>query len=270
MDIINVIILGILQGIAEFLPISSSAHLIIARDIFGFGLNMASNIELTFDLALHFGTLLAIIIYFFSELWKLLTDGLTKGNKTDNGRLFWYLILATIPAAVAGILLEDVVDSFFRKQIWLIALALIIMGIIIYLVDKKSKADKEMKQMNWKNALLIGCAQVFALIPGFSRSGTTITAARSLGLNREDSAKFSFYLSIPVVAGASLLTLIKDNTIAIISENLIIFGLGILISFVTGLLCIAFLLKYLKKNDFKLFMIYRILLGIVVLLMLFI
>lgn len=268
MEILNVIILGIVQGIAEFLPISSSAHLIIFRDIFGFGLDMASSVELTFDLALHFGTLLAIIIYFFKELWKLLTEGLTKGNKTDSGRIFWYLILATVPAAIAGVLLEDVIDSFFRKQIWLIALALIIMGITIYLVDKKSKEDKEMKQMKWKDALIIGCAQVFALIPGFSRSGTTITAARSLGLNREDSAKFSFYLSIPVVAGASLLTLIKDNTITIISENLLIFGLGILISFITGLLCIAFLLKYIKKNDFKIFMIYRIILGIVVLLML--
>lgn len=268
MDIINVIILGIIQGIAEFLPISSSAHLIIARDIFGLGINMASGIELTFDLALHFGTLLAIIIYFFSELWKLLTEGLTKGNKTDSGRIFWYLILATVPAAIAGVLLEDIIDSFFRKQIWLIALALIIMGIIIYLVDKNSKSDKEMKQMKLKDALLIGCAQVFALIPGFSRSGTTITASRALGINKEDSAKFSFYLSIPVVAGASLLSLIKDNTLTIISENLLIFGLGILVSFIIGLLCIAFLLKYIKKNDFKAFMIYRIVLGIIVLLML--
>jgi len=268
MQILNVIILGIIQGIAEFLPISSSAHLIIFRDVFGFGLNVANSVDLTFDLALHFGTLLAIVIYFFKELWKLLTDGLTKGNKTDNGRIFWYLILATVPAAIAGVLLEDVIDSFFRKQLWLIALALIIMGIIIYVVDKKSESKKDMKQMSIKDAILIGCAQVFALIPGFSRSGTTITAARALGLNREDSAKFSFYLSIPVVAGASLLTLIKDNTLAIISENLLIFGLGILISFITGLLCIAFLLRYIRKNDFKLFMIYRVILGIVVLLML--
>lgn len=268
MEIINVIILGIIQGIAEFLPISSSAHLIIARDVFGLWLNVASNVELTFDLALHFGTLLAIVIYFWTDLWKILISGITKGVKEKEGKIFWYLILATIPAALVGVLFEDVVESFFRKQIWLIALALIIMGIIIYLVDKKSEIKKDMKEMKWKDALLIGCAQVFALIPGFSRSGTTITASRALGLNREDSAKFSFYLSIPVVAGASLLTLIKDNTLAIISENLLIFGLGILISFVTGLLCIAFLLKYIKKNDFKLFMIYRVILGIIVLLML--
>ena len=262
---IDIIILGIIQGIAEFLPISSSAHLIIFRDIFGIGANIGSNIELTFDLALHFGTLLAIIIFFFNDLFKILVEGLTKGVKTKDGKLFWYLILATIPAGIVGVLFEDIFDSFFRKQLWLIAIALIIMGIIIYIVDKKSKISINIKEMKWYQALIVGCAQVFALIPGFSRSGTTITASRFLGLNREDSAKFSFYLSVPVVAGASLLSLIKDDTLAIILDNLMIFGTGILISFITGLLCISFLLKYIKKNDFKIFMIYRILLGILVL-----
>ncbi len=265
---IDIIILGIIQGIAEFLPISSSAHLILFRDIFGIGTNIGSNIELTFDLALHFGTLLAIIIFFFNDLFKILIEGLTKGVKTKDGKLFWYLILATIPAGIVGVLFEDIFDSFFRKQLWLIAIALIVMGIIIYLVDKKSKISINIKEMKWYQALIIGCAQVFALIPGFSRSGTTITASRALGLNREDSAKFSFYLSVPVVAGASLLSLIKDDTLAIILDNLMIFGVGILISFITGLLCISFLLKYIKKNDFKIFMIYRILLGILVLFML--
>ena len=266
---LDIILLGIIQGIAEFLPISSSAHLIIFREIFGLGSSIGSNIELAFDLSLHFGTLLAIIIYFFNELWKILTEGITKGNKTKDGKLFWFLILATIPAGIVGVLFEDIVESFFRHQLWLIALALIIMGIIIYLVDKKSKIDKSIQDLKWYQALIIGCAQVFALIPGFSRSGTTITASRALGINREDSAKFSFYLSVPVVAGATLFSLIKDNTLAIISENLIIFGVGILISFIVGLLCISFLLKYIKKNDFKIFMIYRIILGLIVLIMLF-
>lgn len=267
MNIVNVIILGILQGIAEFLPISSSAHLIIARDVFKIGVDMASNIELTFDVALHFGTLLAIIIYFWTDLWKILISGITKGTKEKDGKLFWYLILATIPAGIVGVLFEDIFDSFFRKQTWLIAIALIVMGIIIYLVDKKSKETKDMKEMKWYDALIVGVSQVFALVPGFSRSGTTITASRALGLNRTDSAKFSFFLSVPVVLGATLFTLIKDNTVAIISENLVIFGFGILISFITGLLCISFLLKYIRKHDFKIFMIYRIVLGIVVLFM---
>ena len=262
---IDIIILGIIQGIAEFLPISSSAHLIIFREVFNIGSNIAPNIELTFDLALHFGTLLAIIIFFFKELWQIFTSGITKGTKTKDGRLFWYLIIATIPAGIVGVLFEDIFDSFFRKQLWLIALALIIMGIIIYLVDKNSKIDKDIKEMKWYQALIVGCAQVFALIPGFSRSGTTITASRALGLNREDSAKFSFYLSVPVVLGASFFSLIKENTLTIISENLVTFGIGILISFIVGLLCISFLLKYIRKHDFKIFMVYRILLGILVL-----
>lgn len=266
MELLQIILLGIIQGIAEFLPISSSAHLIIAREIFNIGSFIESNVELTFDLALHFGTLLAIIVYFFSELWKLLIEGVTKGNKTDNGKIFWFLILATIPAAVAGVIFEDIIDSFFRQQIWLIAIALIVMGIVIYLVDKKSKSNKDMKKMKWKDALIIGCAQVFALIPGFSRSGTTITASRALGINKEDSAKFSFYLSVPVVAGGALLSLIKENTLVIISENLVLFGLGILVAFIIGLLCISFLLKYIRRHDFKLFMYYRVILGIIVLL----
>lgn len=270
MNFLHVIILGVIQGIAEFLPISSSAHLIIARDIFGIGTSLGANIELTFDLALHFGTLLAIIVYFWNDLWKILIQGVTKGTKTKDGKLFWYLILATIPAGIVGVLFEDVFESFFRKQIWLIAIALMGMGIIIYVVDKKCKMEKDMKDMHWYDALIIGCAQVFALIPGFSRSGTTITASRALKLNREDSAKFSFYLSVPVVLGAAAFTLLKSNTIAIIGENLVIFGLGILISFIIGLLCISFLLKYIRKHDFKVFMIYRIILGIVVLALLFI
>ena len=265
---LDVVILGIIQGIAEFLPISSSAHLIIFRELFNIGSNIGNNVELSFDLALHFGTLLAIIIYFFKELWQILINGLFNSKKED-GKLFWYLILATIPAGIVGVLFEDVVDSFFRKQLWLIALALIIMGVIIYLVDKYSKTTKNMQEIKWYQALLIGCAQIFALIPGFSRSGTTITASRALGINRNDSAKFSFYLSIPVVAGATLFSLIKDNTFTIISENLMVFGIGILISFIVGLLCISFLLKYLKKHDFKVFMIYRIILGFTVLFMLF-
>ena len=265
---LDVVILGIIQGIAEFLPISSSAHLIIFRELFNIGSNIGNNVELSFDLALHFGTLLAIIIYFFKELWQILINGLFNLKKED-GKLFWYLILATIPAGIVGVLFEDVVDSFFRKQLWLIALALIIMGVIIYLVDKYSKTTKNMQEIKWYQALLIGCAQIFALIPGFSRSGTTITASRALGINRNDSAKFSFYLSIPVVAGATLFSLIKDNTFTIISENLMVFGIGILISFLVGLLCISFLLKYLKKHDFKVFMIYRIILGFTVLFMLF-
>lgn len=267
---ISIIVLAIIQGIAEFLPISSSAHLIILRDLLGIGNNViTSNLELTFDVALHFGTALAIIVYFFFEFWNMAVKGFTKGLKDKNGKIMWYIIAATIPAAIVGVLFEDVIEEVIRTKYSIIAIALMTMGIIIYLVDKKMPREKEIKDMTLKDAIIIGCSQVFALIPGFSRSGTTIATGRLLHLEREDAAKFSFYLSAPVVLGAVVLQLLKID-FAIITENIGIFLLGIVISFITGILCIKFLLKYLRSNDFKIFMWYRLVLGILVLIYIFI
>ena len=262
---LGVIILAIIQGIAEFLPISSSAHLIIFRDLFGLAQNtITGDMELAFDIALHFGTLLAIMLYFFKDWWKMIISGLTKGTKQKEGKLFWYIVLATIPAALAGVFFEETIENVVRKNYLLIGLALIFMGIVIYLVDKTAKQKKNLGDMKVKDALLIGCSQVFALIPGFSRSGTTIAAARSLSLNREDAAKFSFYLSAPVVCGAVVLSLFKESTILAIESNLSVFVVGILVAFIAGLLCIEFLLKYIRKHDFKVFMWYRLILGLIV------
>lgn len=262
---IGVIILAIIQGIAEFLPISSSAHLIIFRDLFGIGANSVSGeLALAFDIALHFGTLLAIAIYFFKDFWNMVLSGLTKGAKTKEGKLFWYIVVATIPAAIVGVLFEDIIEEAIRSNFILIGSALIVMGILIYLVDKFSKQNKDFSKMSLKDAILIGCSQVFALIPGFSRSGTTIAAARGLKLNREEAAKFSFYLSAPVVLGAVVLSIFDSETLAAISSNLSIFIVGVLVAFLAGLWCIEFLLRYIKKHDFQLFMWYRIILGLIV------
>ncbi len=262
---ISVIILAIIQGIAEFLPISSSAHLIIFREVFGIGKDVISgDLGLTFDIALHLGTALAIIVFFFKDFLNMAIKGFTKGVKDKDGKIMWYLIAATVPAALAGVLFEDVIDNVIREKYYLIAIALIVMGVIIYLVDKKCPRDKEIKDMTLKDALIIGCSQVFALIPGFSRSGTTIAAGRALHLEREDAAKFSFYLSLPVVMGAVVLQLIKVD-FSIIASNISILLVGIVISFIIGILCIRFLLKYLRSNDFKVFMWYRLVLGIGVL-----
>ena len=266
MSFIEVLILGFIQGIAEFLPISSSAHLIIFRDIFGIGAGMSSNMELTFDIALHFGTLLAIGVFFFWDFIKMIQKGFTKGVKDDDGKILWYLVAATIPAAIVGVLFEDPIEKIIRSNYVVIALALAIMGIIIYLADKYSKQTKNIKQMTLKDAIIIGCSQVFALIPGFSRSGTTIAAGRILGLERESAAKFSFFLSAPVVLGAVVLQLIKDSVWSVIVANLSTFILGILVSFIIGIICIKYLLKYLQKHNFKIFMIYRVILAIIVLL----
>lgn len=268
MEILSIIILGIIQGIAEFLPISSSAHLIIFRDLFGIGTGLSENLNLTFDLALHFGTLLSIAVFFFKDFINMITKGFTKGIKDDEGKILWYLVIATIPAAIAGLLFEDVIENAIRGNFLIIALALGIMGIIIYMADRIGKTKNSIKKMSIKDAFLIGCSQVFALIPGFSRSGTTIAAGRTLGLNREDAAKFSFFLSAPVVCGALLLELLDKTVWSLIIANLGTFILGIVISFITGLLCIKYLLKYLQKHNFKIFMIYRLILAATILLVL--
>lgn len=260
----QIFILGLVQGIAEFLPISSSAHLIIFRDLFGIGSAMGSEIALSFDIALHFGTLLAIGIYFFKDFINMITKGVTKGPKDKEGKLFWFVIVATIPAAIAGILFEDVIENMIRNNFIIIGLALMIMGIIIYLFDKYMKQKKDFKKMGYLDALIIGFSQVFALIPGFSRSGTTIAAGRARGLNREDAAKFSFYLSAPVVLGAVVLNIFDASVISAITSNISIFAIGILVAFISGLLCIEFLLKYIKNNNFKIFMYYRVVMGILV------
>lgn len=264
MEILSVIVLGFIQGIAEFLPISSSAHLIIFRDVFGIGAGMSANMELSFDIALHLGTLLAIGIYFFKDFIQMIQKGFTKGVKDSDGKILWYLIAATIPAAIVGVLFEEVIEDAIRNNYLLIAAALAIMGVIIYVADKYSKSTKDIKQMSLKDAILVGCSQVFALIPGFSRSGTTIAAARILGVEREEAAKFSFFLSAPVVCGAVILQLMKSATWEVIMAHVGTFILGILISFIVGLICIKYLLKYLHKHNFKIFMIYRIVLAIIV------
>lgn len=266
MSFLSIIILGIVQGIAEFLPISSSAHLIIFRDLFHIGSGISNEMALALDVALHLGTLLAIGIYFFDDFITMIKKGLTKGIKDENGKILWYLVAATIPAAIAGVLFEDVIENAVRTNYILIAFALIIMGIIIYLVDRSMEQTNNLKYMTLKDAIIIGCSQVFALIPGFSRSGTTIAAGRALKLDREDAAKFSFYLSAPVVLGAVTLTLLKKATWGIIISNLWIFIIGIIVAFVSGMFCISFLLRYVRNNDFKVFMWYRVAMGVIVIL----
>jgi len=257
---LSVILLAVIQGITEFLPISSSAHLIIFREVFG---SITEDLNLIFDVSLHFGTLLAIIVYFFKDLYKVFINSF-KGIKDKDGRLFYYLIVATIPAGIVGILFEDKIEEVIRNNLILIGFVLIIVGILIYLSDKYLKNNRSIDDVKLVDAFFIGCSQIFALIPGFSRSGTTLLAGRIRNINREDSLKFSFYMSIPVVLGAFLLAVIKDNNITLIINNLNIFVIGVGISFITGLLSIEFLLKYLKKHNFKIFMIYRIILGIII------
>ena len=268
MNIIETIILGIIQGIAEFLPISSSAHLIIFRDVFGIGSFITGDMELSFDIALHFGTFLAILVFFFKDFWKMFIKGFTKGTKDPDGKMMWMIVVATIPAAIIGVLFEDVITDLVRTNYCLIAICLAVMGIIIKYTDKLSSDNRSFKDMTFLDAIMIGCAQVCALIPGFSRSGTTISMARVRKINRSDAAKFSFYLSAPVVLGAVAIKVLKGEMISLITYDPKTFIIGVVISFVAGILCIKFLLNYIKKHDYNIFMWYRLIMALIVLIVL--
>lgn len=259
MEIYQAIILGIVQGLTELLPISSSAHLTIMPWMFNW------EIPAAFDVALHFGTLLAIVIFFFKDWIELIKGGYKyaiKKEKTVQGRMFWYIVLATIPGGIIGFILDHFLEDALNRPI-IIAISLIVMGIILYIVDKKSKSKIKYEEMTLKQTFFIGLSQALAFIPGVSRSGVTMTTARSMGITREAAAKYTFLLSTPIVLAA---TVLKFKEFAFDLP----FVIGVLASFLVGLVVIKFLLKYLQKGSFKIFAIYRVIFGIVILLVTFI
>ena len=254
MEVYQALILGIVQGLTELLPISSSAHLTIIPWIFNW------NIPEAFDVALHFGTLLAIVIYFFKDWLELIKGGFkyaVKKEKTVQGRMFWYIVLATIPGGIIGLLLDTFAGDILKKPV-IIAIALIVMGIILYIVDKKAKSTTDYEHMSFKQTFLIGLSQCLAFIPGVSRSGITMTAGRALGVDRESVARYSFMLSAPIVFAATIFK-IKDFVFSVP------FFVGVIASFLVGIIVIKWLLNYLKKGSFKIFAIYRVVFGIIIL-----
>ena len=260
MEIYQAIILGIIQGLTELLPISSSAHLNIIPWIFNWTQNPAFEEAFKgFDVALHFGTLLAIGIFFFKDWIGLIKGGynqVIKKEKTQEGKMFWYIVLATIPGGIIGFILDKFLEDYLTKPI-IIAVALIVMGIILYIVDKKAKNSTDYEHMTLKQTFLIGLSQALAFIPGVSRSGITMTTARSMGIKRESAAKYSFMLSAPIVLAATIFKA-KDFVISIP------FFIGIFVSFIVGIFVIKFLLDYLKKGSFKGFAIYRVIFGLII------
>ena len=261
MTILHSIILGIVQGLTEFLPISSSGHLNVFPWIFNW--EMLSD---GMDVALHIGTLLALVIFFFKDWINLLKAGYKKAVKKEDskeGKIFWYLVAATIPAGILSLILDKVsemiIGNDINVQMAFIAFTLIIMGIILYIADKKSKSTTDYENISLKQAILIGMSQaIAAAFPGVSRSGITMTTARFLKVDRESAAKFSFMLAMPITLAAVIFDLTNFTfDIAII--------LGILASFITGVIVIKFLMDYLKKGSFKVFAIYRIIFGAIIL-----
>ena len=261
MTIMHAIILGIVQGLTEFLPISSSGHL----NVFPWLLNWEMLSD-GMDVALHIGTLLALVIFFFKDWINLLKAGYKKVVKKEDsreGKIFWYLVIATIPAGILSLILDKLSDVIIGDdinfQMAIIAITLIIMGILLYIADKKSKSNTNYENISLKQAVLIGMSQaIAAAFPGVSRSGITMTTARFLKVDRESAAKFSFMLAMPITLAAVVFDLTNFTfDIAII--------LGILASFITGVIVIKFLMDYLKKGSFKIFAIYRIIFGALIL-----
>ena len=266
MTIIHAIILGIVQGLTEFLPISSSAHLNVFPWIFNW--EMLSE---GMDVALHIGTLLALVIFFFKDWVNLVKGGYKKAIKKEDsteGKIFWYLVAATIPAGILSLILDKLSDKIIGDdinfQMAIIAGTLIIMGIILYIADKKSKSTIDYERITLKQSVLIGISQaIAAAFPGVSRSGITMTVARALKIDRESAAKFSFMLAMPITLAAVIFDLTKFTfTLPLL--------LGILASFITGVIVIKFLLDYLKKGSFKVFAIYRVIFGAIILAIYFI
>lgn len=268
MSIMQAIILGIIQGLTELLPISSSAHLNLFPWLFNWGEMNAS-----FDVALHIGTLIAILVFFFKDWISLIKGGynqVVKKEKTTEGKIFWYIVIATIPAGVLSLVLDKISEKIIEMlsgtfkvelitvEMILISIALIVMGIILYIVDKKSKSNVEYKDISLKQSILISISQALAAaFPGVSRSGITMTVGRKMGIDRESVAKYSFLLSTPIVAAAALYEM--KHFVFDLS-----FFIGVITSFIVGLFVIKFLLNYLKKGSFKIFAIYRVFLGIAI------
>jgi undecaprenyl-diphosphatase len=254
------LILGLIQGLSEFLPISSSAHLTLAPWLFHW-----PDPGLAFDVALHVGTLVAVLTYFRAEWISLIVAAknivVHRRVETDEERRVIFLIIATIPGAIAGLALERYAESTFRDP-RLIAVVLIVMGVVLWLVDKVVAQERPLASMRWTDALFIGLAQMFAIVPGVSRSGSTITAGRSLRMTRESAAVFSFLMSMPIIAAASILKVPHVLKTEGFSAPLVV---GVLASAISGWLAIAILLRFVVRRSYGVFAAYRVVLGLIVL-----
>lgn len=259
MDILQSITLGIVQGLGEFLPISSTAHLILVPYFTGW-----KDPGLAFDVAMHAGTLLAVIIYFWRDwidILKIALLGKKYQSERYNKNILWFLVLGTIPGAIIGFMFEDYVDGLLRSP-YIIAFTLAFFGLILFLLDKYTSQKRNLSEIKLKDALLIGLAQALAIVPGVSRSGATISAGLALGLSRVSAARFSFLLSTPIILGATLSQLpdlLKERVdVAIVW--------GVIFSAVSGYLAIKYLIKFVENYSYKVFFWYRLILAIIIIL----
>jgi undecaprenyl-diphosphatase len=263
---LQAIILGITQGLTEFAPVSSSGHLILVPWLFQWQILNDPDLNKTFDVALHMGTLLGALIYFWRDVVRYASAFFRsvahRSIATTDERLAWALVIGTIPGAIVGGLFEEVITNKLGQP-WLIATMLAIFGIVLYVVDKRAKRSRTIEDLSVKDGGIMGIAQALALQPGVSRSGITMTAGRLLGLDRESAARFSFLLALPIIAGAGVL-----KGIGLVGTGFQGYGSqflwGFLASAISGFIVIWGLLRYLRGHDYKIFMIYRLAVAVLV------
>jgi undecaprenyl-diphosphatase len=264
MPLYQAVILAIVQAVTEFLPISSSAHLALAPWLLGW-----KDQGLTFDVALHAGTLIAVLIYFFRDWLQIIgaAFGVKLGNDpqlSQNPRLLWFLAAATVPVGVAGLLLKDTIETTFRSPL-LMATMLVLVGFLMLWAEKVARRVKDIGQTTGADALVVGCAQALALVPGTSRSGITIVAGLLRGLDRAAAARFSFLLSTPAVLAAAAKAFLDLHKEGGIPPGMHMpFFTGIAVSAAAGCIVIAFFLRYLRSHTLRFFIAYRILFGILI------
>lgn len=265
MTIYEIIILAIIQGLTEFLPISSSAHLILPAEVLGW-----SNQGLAFDVAVHVGSLLAVVIYFREDIVRLFLAWLKQGfssQQSVDSKLAWWVIVGTIPAGLFGFLMKDFIEIYARSAL-IIAITTIVFGLLLWYADHKSKQIKELSGIGIRETVIIGIAQAFAIIPGTSRSGITMTAGLMMGLTREAAARFSFLLSIPIIlAAGSFSTLDLVSAGSSVDWGALLYGAGF--SFVAAYTCIYLFLGWISRIGMLPFVIYRLLLGVILLIFVF-
>jgi len=265
--IIHAIVLGLIQGLTEFLPVSSSGHLLLAPWLMGWNDFSDVSVEKAFDVALHLGTLIAVVGYFRHDLVKYIRDGLRmvfqrQRPSTPEGRLAWLLVVASIPAALFGAVFENWVDEHLGKPA-IIGVSLMVFAVVLAWADRR-RGERNFSEMTRRDAGLIGMAQVLALNPGTSRSGISISAARLLGFDRDSAVRFSFLLSIPVTAGAVLLKLAKLLKHGVPDGLAMPMLVGVVTAGVAGWLAVAGLLRLIKTQTFNAFVIYRLAAGVAV------
>jgi undecaprenyl-diphosphatase len=271
MTVLQAIILGIVQGLTEFLPISSSGHLILVPWLFNWHFLLANpDLNKTFDVALHLGTFVAVVLYFWREIVKLIAAWLrsiaARSLADPEAKLAWLLLVSTVPAALVGVAFESFITDTLGKP-WMIAVAMIVFAGFMYLVDHMARLDRDLTSLGWLGALLIGVAQALALLPGVSRSGVTMMAGLLLRFDRESAARYSFLLSVPVIGGAAAYKSLEVVKNGLPAGTQTPFLAGMVAAMLSGIAAIWFTLAYLKRHNFDLFVVYRIVVGVAVLIL---